>query len=307
MSTKNDKKLSEKDKKWERYDFIAKIVASKLEEQGFGFSMARMAEFLGVSASKIQKWKEGQVPAYDDLQMIAQSLGLSSEWLLLGVGDPIYKHKSPKFNPDYVDICDTLFEWLRYLGDPREVVAIIGGLRIEELNDCMESRTLPPLTAIARWIHYYKLNANFLIAQIGSPFLSTEEYKASGPLARIRERRDDFSRYTDDEAYKRPSKFPNGAAVPSGRGAEKELIHIVNDLMGKVEQLKTDIEHQVIIASADMTNEINRLKDDIISLQRQLTAEKDENKELLQKFTPFDKKSPISTARNAHGKASEKA
>jgi hypothetical protein len=43
------------------------------------------------------------------------------------------------------------------------------------------------------------MNANFLLAQIGRPFLSEEEFSENGPLDFIRDRRGDFRELDGDD------------------------------------------------------------------------------------------------------------
>lgn len=72
----------------EQFDIIKQKSEAILAGQGKKFSLSAMENLLGVTRGKATHWTKGQVPCVSDLKAIAEFLGLSPEWLLLGNGDP---------------------------------------------------------------------------------------------------------------------------------------------------------------------------------------------------------------------------
>lgn len=124
---------------------------------------------------------------------------VSREWLYFGEGSmlaPLGGNSAPSLLPatstECRDICDTLVNYTGVLAEPLFKIAEVAGMSTEELTSCLHARSVPPSVAICRWIHRYKINANFLLAQVGEPFLSDEEYYKTNALFRVREKRGDF-------------------------------------------------------------------------------------------------------------------
>lgn len=174
---------------WSRqFEIIHKIIALRLAESGEKYTHARAALLLGLSPSTYQRIREGQRPSADDLEKICLSLGLNPEWALYGTGEPLTSAAPGQFNPDFVRVCDTLHDFaLGHYADRLDEFALVGGITPQQLNACVSSQMLPPATAIARWVHAYKLNANFLIAHIGQPYLSDEQYDERGPATWVKD------------------------------------------------------------------------------------------------------------------------
>lgn len=172
----------------ERIEIIAKIIALRFTEIGEKYTHARAAAYLGLAASTYQRLREGQSPSADDLQKISLRLGLNPEWALYGTGDPLAPAEAGRFNPEHVRICDTLHEVaLGHYADRLEEFALVGGITPQQLTACISSQMLPPATAVARWVHGYKLNANFLLAHIGQPYLTDEQYEERGPATWVKD------------------------------------------------------------------------------------------------------------------------
>ncbi|MHC1701817.1 MAG: XRE family transcriptional regulator [Humidesulfovibrio sp.] len=74
---------------WKKqYPIIKAKADAALKAEGKSYSLASMAGLLGASRGKVQAWERGQRPSADDLQKMAEVLGLSPAWLLLEEGEP---------------------------------------------------------------------------------------------------------------------------------------------------------------------------------------------------------------------------
>lgn len=202
----------------EQFEIIKKIIAEELARHGQKFTLANAADLLDVKVPKLQAWGRGQRPTADDLGNICRKLNLRSEWVLLGNGFPRDEEESGRFLPEFVEIGDTLHEWALSREEGLSEVAKAGGISLDDLSRCMGSHTLPSCLTIARWVHAYRLNANFLIAQVGQPYLTEDEYTKPGPLSKLREKRGDF-----DEPEEAESQNPAPPATEP-KPAEKTQI-----------------------------------------------------------------------------------
>ncbi len=182
----------------QQFEIIEKIISERLAKQGIKPTMANMADGLGIKVPKLQAWKRGQRPNSEDLAILARELDISPGWLLLGTGLPTQEPDAGRLVPDYVGIGDTLHDLVHQLPDTLNTIAVAGGISPEELRACTASQSLPSALAVSRWIHKYRINANFLLAQVGQPFLSDEEYERTGPLMWVRNRRGDFDAPEDE-------------------------------------------------------------------------------------------------------------
>lgn len=176
----------------QQFEILNKIIFQRISEEGRKPTLKNAAEYLGIPVHKYQAWKDGQRPVTEDLRMLAQEFEFRPDWLLLGVGEPIQPRKDHPFDPKYVEICDTLHDLVRDLPDRLPKIAEVGGMTTTDLYDCIQTQAFPPSEAIAKWIIHYHINANFLLAQIGKPFLTNAQYQESGPLDFVREERGDF-------------------------------------------------------------------------------------------------------------------
>lgn len=182
----------------EQFEIFEKIISQRLAEHGEKFTQSNAAEFLGIPLNKYRAWKNGQRPVAEDLRMLAQEFEFKADWLLLGIGEPIQPRLDNPFDSKFVEICDTLHELVRGLPDKLPKIAEVGGISSTDLYNCIHTQAFPPSQAVAKWILHYRINANFLLAQIGQPFLSEEEFRQSGPLDFVRDRRGDFLDIDDD-------------------------------------------------------------------------------------------------------------
>lgn len=181
---------------WPRqFEIIERIIAERLARRGLKYTLANACELLGakVKVPKLQAWKRGQRPSADDLETLAVALGLSPAWLLLGAGKPLDEAGEGEFVPEYVPIGDTLRDLLAQLPGQLPQVAQVAGMTTAELRACADAQAVLSGLTVARLVHAYRVNANFLLAQIGQPFLTEEQYEERGPLTWLRERRGDFA------------------------------------------------------------------------------------------------------------------
>ncbi|MCX4310705.1 MAG: hypothetical protein OSJ28_10535 [Desulfovibrio sp.] len=184
----------------QQFEILHKIISQRLSEQGKKGTMKNASAFLGIPEHKYQAWKGGQRPVTEDLRMLAQEFEFNPDWLLIGKGKPVQPRKNDPFDPKYVEICDTLHELVRSLPDRLPKIAEVGGLSTTDLYNYISAQEIPPSEAIAKWILHYRINANFLLAQIGQPFLTEEQFRESGPLDFVRSRRGDSWELDDHDS-----------------------------------------------------------------------------------------------------------
>lgn len=183
---------------WKKqFVIIGKIIAERLASEGKKYTLANAAELLDVKIPKLQAWGKGQRPNIEDVEKLVQSLGISVEWLILGKGNPTNTEGSGKYIPEYSHICDTLREIIYELPDDKLAIARVGGITVDDLDRYTNSLDTPSALTISKWIHAYRINANFLLAQVGHPGLSEAEYEERGPLTWFREERGDFDESQD--------------------------------------------------------------------------------------------------------------
>lgn len=223
----------------QQFEIFNKIIAQRLSEEGRKPTIKNAAEYLGIPAHKYQAWKDGQRPVTEDLRMLAQEFEFRPDWLLLGIGEPIQPRLDHPFDPKYVEICDTLNELVRGLPDRLPKIAEVGGITTTDLYDCIHTQAFPPSEAIARWIRHYRINANFLLAQIGKPYLTEEEYRETGPLDFVRSRRGDFL-----ELEEREDELEE-ETTPYQQDAQKEVSALQQKLLSLYEELAAS-QKQVI-------------------------------------------------------------
>lgn len=177
----------------EQFSFIEYYAKKKLSERGDVYSQKRAAEFLDTTIGKYQAWSKGQYPSIEELQHLARNFFFNPDWLILGIGSPIQMPLDKPFNKNLVEICDTLSELIRQIDDPITKIAEIGGITTQDLYDCIHTQRFPSVETVAKWVLHYRINANFLLAQVGKPFLTEEQFLERGPLdAIVRQKRGDY-------------------------------------------------------------------------------------------------------------------
>ncbi len=196
-------------------EIIAEIAKEKLVENDQKFSYAKAEALIGVSKNKWVAWNGGQRPSAEDLAKISKSLNISAHWLLFGEGSISNDPRDLKVNPEYSHLARTLNDVLS--GDLKttpETFAEIGGITDDELTAMLQGKILPPASALRNWTLRYRVNLNFLVAQIGYPLLTRGQYEQNGPLMWLRRER------KEDE-------YPKGCANPSNA---ESVEHIDSDL-----------------------------------------------------------------------------
>ena len=185
--------------KWEqRLKIIKQKIKSRLADEGLRDTDVNVAAFLETSTPTYNKWKNNkQMPDVDTFATLATKLNLSANWLLLGIGEPEVATRKSLESCD-VHIADTLRDLVAQIDRPKEEIAIMGGMYPIDLEMIINRTKKLPAEAVQRWVHGYRINANFLLAQVGQPFLTDDEYADSGPLQWVRERRGDLM-YEDQE------------------------------------------------------------------------------------------------------------
>ena len=219
----------------QQFEIFIKIISQRLSEQGLKSTIKNAAEYLGIPSHKYQAWKDGQRPVTEDLRMLAQEFEFRAEWLLLGIGEPIQPRLDHPFDPKYVEICDTLHELVRSLPDRLPKIAEVGGMTTTDLYACIQTQAFPPSEAVAKWILHYRINANFLLAQIGKPYLTEEEYRESGPLDFVRRRRGDFLELEEREEEQTASNKQNTQTEVSG--LQQKLLSLYDELLAAKDKI----------------------------------------------------------------------
>ncbi len=167
------------------FEIVVQKSKRKFSSAGRDFTLKALEKDLGLSQGKLNHWKNGQLPSAEDMAKLCLYLDLNPAWILLGQGEP--QNPAPgEANPAYTLIADTLTELIAEAEVSEETFARAGGMTPAELQACMDHKALPSPLAIARWVRAFRVNANFLLAQAGTPLLARHEY-LSGPLADIRE------------------------------------------------------------------------------------------------------------------------
>ena len=140
---------------------------------------------------------------------------VNRDWLLFGEGNISNDPRELKANPEYSHLAQTLNDVLHGdLTTTPETFAEIGGITKDELTAMLSGKILPPMTALRNWALRYRINLNFLVAQIGYPLLTRGQYEQNGPLMWLRKERH------EDE-------YPRGCANPSNAESAE---HIDSDL-----------------------------------------------------------------------------
>ena len=223
---------------WEqRLEIIKKRIKEVLAEQDKRDTDENAAKLFNISAPTYSKWKNNrQMPDVKTFQALALKLGMSADWLLLGKGEPfvgleISSHEHDKY------VADTLRDLVVKIGEPLDEISMKGELYNDELKLIIDRRLPLPSRAIQRWVHNYRINANFLLAQVGQPFLTDEEYEAPGPYSWLRKQIENESWYPETPITPKkgavPSKEPKTLPAEEGNfsGETPPHLHIDEELL----------------------------------------------------------------------------
>lgn len=147
-----------------------------------GVSRRALAAYLGISQGKLQKWEKGQWPNAQDLAMLADRFGFSYRWLITGEG-PVKEDDKGTGQPAEAElaILDRLADVLHDVGWTDDQVAQALGISAAELAMYLDKKSTPPARVLAALINLFHINANFVLAQIGKPYLTKAQYEEDGP------------------------------------------------------------------------------------------------------------------------------
>ena len=155
-----------------------------------------IASDLSVRPQTIGDYCSGKTyPSAKVMTILAEKYGLNINWLLTGQGEMYADPLMRDFNPEYVYFGDTLRDILadENLTTTQKNFAEVGGITDEELAAILSNKMPPPATALRKWATRYRINMNFLIAQMGYPLLTKGQYEQRGPLTWLRERDGEWS------------------------------------------------------------------------------------------------------------------
>lgn len=212
--------------KWEKQaQTFENIVKKFVGTTGEKYTLATAAEYLGTTKNKYTAWvRHKQRPTAEDMVTLVMEHRFSADWLLLGIGDPLEKGRTDNpLNPDLVDICDTLQDLVFSMGKPFSEIAMVGGMTTTQLANCTSAQSHPPVEAVANWVRKWGINANYLLGQIGKPFLTEEQYHEEGPATWIRRQRGDFDTYEHIET----PEFQTERREPDINSAQEEAEDVV--------------------------------------------------------------------------------
>lgn len=204
-------------------------------------NISELARALEIQPSSVQGAKKrGTVPPRW-IGKLAEKYGLRRKWLLHGEGAPSKNYES---QPELTHQADTLKDLIH--GDLRlqlEEAAQAGGISPHDLYLMMDRKKDIPASVIRKWVNQYRINANFLIAQIGYPLLTEEQFLEHGPLSWVREK-------NREDIYPANAESP---AYPQTRPAEGPKLGLVSRIVAAAEQGQLAInpeasEHDILEA-----------------------------------------------------------
>ena len=130
-----------------------------------------------------------------------------------------------------------------------------------DLYACIQTQAFPPSDAVAKWVLHYRINANFLLAQIGKPFLTEAEYRESGPLDSLRNLRGDFVELDDRRDDLEDEELEN--LRQENTDLENENAELTVELRGALKEIrqlneeKRELEERLKASLVFLENEEN--------------------------------------------------
>lgn len=101
---------------WSRqFETLHQIISFRLLGNARKATLKNVAMFLGQPEYKIQAWKGGQCPVFNDCVMLAKEHGFNPEWILLGTGNPLTE-EGEKIQADF-QILNSRFWFSNFLED----------------------------------------------------------------------------------------------------------------------------------------------------------------------------------------------
>lgn len=128
---------------------------------------------------------------------------INRDWLLFGEGPMLSNPLKADINPEYEPLAQCLKLSLkdRNLSTTHANFAKAGDITEDELQAILEARMQPTIETLRKWGVKYRMNLNFMLARIGNPLQTREQYEENGPLM--------DERIKDGEA-----KYPGAARSP---------------------------------------------------------------------------------------------
>ncbi|UIJ38560.1 helix-turn-helix domain-containing protein [Desulfobaculum bizertense] len=121
-----------------------------------------------------------------------EELGVDANWLLTGTEGGTISRKQLTRQEQL--LCDTFRDMLGDLNQEPETIAQNLGVRPALLKACAQGAAIPPAEMLAQMVLNYRVNGSFMLAQIGRPFLTDEEFREHGPMDWTRIQRGDFKK-----------------------------------------------------------------------------------------------------------------
>ena len=184
------------------FDRINKVVEN--QEKG---NRAALCKKIGVNPSTfigyLDENGQGKIK-FSTLARICEVYpDINRDWLLFGEGSISNDPRELEEDPELTCFADTIHEVLfERLSTTAETFAEIGGISVEELTAIMQRKIQPSAMTLRNWCVRYRVNMNYVIAQIGYPLLTRAQYEQDGPLMHVRKR--------DKE-----DEYPKGCGNPS--------------------------------------------------------------------------------------------
>ncbi|MDR2820416.1 MAG: helix-turn-helix domain-containing protein [Desulfovibrio sp.] len=116
-----------------RFGIIKEKIRKKLADEGKRDTDEAVAEFLQTSKATYRRWKPGQqFPDTQSLILMADKLGISLDWLLMGKGEgdpegldaPVSTIDEPGTNDETALLCELLAEKDKRLADKEKIIAL---------------------------------------------------------------------------------------------------------------------------------------------------------------------------------------
>lgn len=147
-------------------------------------SKAGLAAELNVKPQTVGDYCSGKsYPSAKVLIALTEKYDININWLLTGKGETRIRN----VNDDLTPIADSLRDILYgELSTSPERFAEIGDITMDELEAILDRRLSPSAMTLRNWALHYRVNINFLIAQIGYPLLTRLQYEQSGPRMALR-------------------------------------------------------------------------------------------------------------------------
>ncbi|MBI9110014.1 helix-turn-helix domain-containing protein [Maridesulfovibrio ferrireducens] len=178
---------------------------------------------IGLTPMSYRNYTQGKgTPKSEILTKVCEEFNINGDWLLTGKG-PVYAESANRTDTPETRFGTALKNLFADSGiqTTLENFAAVGGITVTELNAIMDSQMMPPASALRQWAIKYRVNMNFLIAQMGQPLLTREQYEQDGPLLDMRVQAGE-------------DKYPRGCGDLYGNGKKtgnKPLPEVTQDML----------------------------------------------------------------------------